>query len=365
MRLRQSLFSTYSIVARDPATGQLGVAVQTHQMCVGSRILWARPGLGAVITQSLSNISYAPMAGAMLREGIPPERIIAALVASDDRPEVRQVAVVDAQGRAAAFTGIGCIREAGHHTGEGYSVQANMMTHPTVVKAMAETYEAAQGDLAQRMLAALQAAQAEGGDIRGMQSAALKVVPADLAARDWAVDYDLRVDEHANPVSELARLVRLRHSQIADEAGYAALASGDRDRALALWQAARGGPGTGRDGLLAGGRAGRRIRRRAGRRGTAGRDPGGRSAPRPLAGPDRAAGRLRADRARRPGRRPGQGGQGQRQGPQNPEEDSQENARQRRREKSVRVRQTQGRVISRTESRQPCLSRNTSASFAR
>ncbi len=239
MRLRQSLFSTYSIVARDPATGQLGVAVQTHQMCVGSRILWARPGLGAVITQSLSNISYAPMAGAMLREGIPPERIIAALVASDDRPEVRQVAVVDAQGRAAAFTGIGCIREAGHHTGEGYSVQANMMTHPTVVKAMAETYEAAQGDLAQRMLAALQAAQAEGGDIRGMQSAALKVVPADLAARDWAVDYDLRVDEHANPVSELARLVRLRHSQIADEAGYAALASGDRDRALALWQAAR------------------------------------------------------------------------------------------------------------------------------
>ncbi len=239
MSLRYNLFSTYSIVARDPASGQLGVAVQTHQMCVGSQIIWTQPGLGAVITQSVANISYAPLAGAMLREGIPPERIIAALVASDDRPEVRQVAVVDAQGRATAFTGIGCIREAGHHTGEGYSVQANMMDRPTVVKAMAAAFEAASGDLARRMLAALQAAQAEGGDIRGMQSAALKVVPADRAARAWAVDYDLRVDEHANPVSELARLVRLRHSQVTDEAGYAALAAGDRARALALWQAAR------------------------------------------------------------------------------------------------------------------------------
>lgn len=239
MTLRANLTSTYSIVARDPATGQLGIAVQTHQMSVGSRIMWLQAGLGAAITQSLTNVGYGPSALALLAQGVPPERVISALTASDDRPQVRQVAVVDAQGRAAAFTGIGCIREAGHHVGEGYSVQANMMTTPTVVQAMAAAFEAASGDLAQRMLAALQAAQAEGGDIRGMQSAALKVAPGEPSPRGWDWIYDLRVDEHDAPVTELARLVRLRHASLTDDAGYEALAKGRRAQALKLWKAAR------------------------------------------------------------------------------------------------------------------------------
>lgn len=233
------LFSTYSIVARDPQTGQFGVAVQTHQMCVGWIVPWLLPGVGAVATQSLVNISFGPLALAMLHEGVAAQQVIDGLVASDPDAHRRQVAAVDAQGRAAAWTGTGCIAEADHHVGEGYSVQANMMTHPTVVAAMAGAYEKASGDIAQRMLAALQAAQAEDGDIRGMQSAALKVVPGDLDKPAWTVDYDLRVDEHTNPVEELARLVRLRHAQLADQAGYEAFEHGQRDQALALWAAAR------------------------------------------------------------------------------------------------------------------------------
>jgi uncharacterized Ntn-hydrolase superfamily protein len=240
MRHRPSqLFSTYSIVARDPQTGQFGVAVQTHQMCVGWIVPWLLPGVGAVATQSVVNISFGPLALAMLREGVAAQQVIDGLVASDPDAHRRQVAAVDAQGRSAAWTGTGCIAEAGHHVGAGYSVQANMMTNPTVVAAMAGAYEKASGDIAQRMLAALQAAQAEDGDIRGMQSAALKVVPGDLDKPAWTVDYDLRVDEQANPVEELARLVRLRHAQLADQAGYEAFEQGQRDQALALWAAAR------------------------------------------------------------------------------------------------------------------------------
>lgn len=238
VRLNQ-LANTYSIVARDPATGQLGAAVQTHQMGVGRIVTWLEPGLGAVATQSLVNISYGPMALNMLREGVPPDRIIAALVASDDRPAVRQAAVIDTQGRVAAWTGDNCIREAAHQTGENYSVQANMMTNPTVIPAMAAAFEGATGDLAQRMMAALQAAQDEGGDIRGMQSAALKVVPGERSKPTWTTDYDLRVDEHADPVAELARLVRLRHAQLLDGQGYSALENGEQAQALELWAQAR------------------------------------------------------------------------------------------------------------------------------
>ncbi len=233
------LFATYSIVARDATTGQLGVAVETHQMCVGSIVDWLLPGVGAVATQSLVNISFGPMALAMLREGVPAPKIIEALVASDPGANRRQVAVVDAQGRVGAWTGDGCIREAMHHVGDGYSVQANMMTNPTVVPAMAKAFESAAGDLAQRMIAALEAAQAEDGDIRGMQSAALKVVPGGLDKPAWQTDYDLRVDEHAAPVVELGRLVRLRRSQLIDGQGYEAFEKGDRDTALARWTEAR------------------------------------------------------------------------------------------------------------------------------
>jgi uncharacterized Ntn-hydrolase superfamily protein len=233
------LFSTYSIVARDPDTGQLGVAVQTHQMCVGTVVPWLLPGIGAVATQSLVNISFGPIALTMLREGVAAPHIIDALVASDKDAHRRQVAVVDAKGTVGAWTGSGCIPEASHHIGEGYSVQANMMTRPTVVSGMAQAYEGAAGDLAQRMLAALQAAQDEDGDIRGMQSAALKTVSGDRTKPDWDFVYDLRVDEHENPIAELTRLVRLGRAQITDRTGHEAFEAGQRDSALENWAQAR------------------------------------------------------------------------------------------------------------------------------
>jgi uncharacterized Ntn-hydrolase superfamily protein len=233
------LNSTYSIVARDPQTGQFGVAVQTHQMSVGNGVPWLLPGVGAVATQSLTNVSFGPMALRMLREGVDAAHVIQALVASDAGEHRRQVAVVDSLGRAAAHTGSGCIAEAGHHIGDGYSVQANMMTNSTVVAAMAKAYENTSGDLAQRMMAALEAAQAEDGDIRGMQSAALVVVPADLHEPEWKKDYSLRVDEHENPVVELARLVRNRQAQLVDEEGTALLEKGQKEDALLKWAEAR------------------------------------------------------------------------------------------------------------------------------
>lgn len=231
--------STYSIVARDPETGQFGVAVQTHQMCVGSAVPWLLPGTGAIATQSLTNVSFGPLGLALLGEGVPAQRVVDALVASDPDAKRRQLAVVDREGHAAAWTGSGCIPEAGHHTGDGYSVQANMMTNPTVVDAMARAYEQAEGNLAQRMMAALFAAQAEGGDIRGMQSAALKVVSGDRSEPAWSADYDLRVDEHERPLDELARLVRLRYALRIDSLGSRALAEEKRDEALAQWVKAR------------------------------------------------------------------------------------------------------------------------------
>ncbi len=232
------LFSTYSIVARDPETGQLGVAVQTHQMCVGHAVPWVQPGVGAVATQASTNIGFGPLGLALLAAGVPAPQVIAALVASDEKASRRQVAAVDAQGRAAAWTGDLTIPEAAHHVGEGYSVQANMMTNSTVVAAMAAAFEDAQGDLAQRMLAALQAAQAEGGDIRGMQSAALLVTPGGAGHHPWERDYDLRVDEHERPVEELARLVRLRHAQLTAGKAYDQLKQ-NPEETKRIWAEAR------------------------------------------------------------------------------------------------------------------------------
>jgi len=239
----RDLFSTYSIVARDAETGQLGVAVQTHQMCVGIHVPWLLPGVGAIATQAMVNVSFGPMGLAMLREGVAAPDVLHALVASDADADSRQVGIVDAAGRAAAWTGAHCIAEASHHVGEGYSVQANMMDQPTVVAAMADAYEKATGDLAARMLAALQAAQREGGDIRGMQSAALKVVGGAFAVPEKPGDihsiYDLRVDEHADPLAELSRLVRLRRAQLLDEHAYEILEDGDQASALAMWEESR------------------------------------------------------------------------------------------------------------------------------
>ncbi len=233
------LFHTYSIVARDAESGQLGVAVQTHQMCVGAIVPWLLPGIGALATQASANIHFGPMGLAMLREGIDAPLVVEALVASDPGADRRQLAVVDARGGVGAWTGGNCIPHAAHHNGAGYSVQANMMARDTVVPAMAKAYEAAEGELCVRMMAALHAAQGEGGDIRGMQSAALQIVSGDPQATGFQrVIYDLRVDESADPLCELDRLVRLRRAQRINAQAYPLLEE-QRARALELWAAAR------------------------------------------------------------------------------------------------------------------------------
>jgi uncharacterized Ntn-hydrolase superfamily protein len=237
------VFNTYSIVARDPETGEMGVAVQTHQMCVGAVVPWLKPNLGAIATQASTNPSFGPLGLMLLEEGLPPALVVDALVASDEGADRRQFAVLDSQGRVAAWTGSNCIAEAGHQTGEGFSVQANMMTNDTVIEAMASAYQDSEGDLAARMMAALFAAQEQGGDIRGMQSAALKVVKGSIEGEDAAFrriwPYNLRVDEHDQPVEELARLVRLRRARLTDAQGHQQLEDGQIPKALELWVEAR------------------------------------------------------------------------------------------------------------------------------
>lgn len=234
---------TYSIVARDETTGEIGVAVQTHQMCVGTGVPWVAEGVGAIATQALTNVDFGPMGLEMLRHNVGADRVIQALVASDKGASHRQVAAVDAEGRAAAWTGEDTIPEAGHRIGRGYCVQANMMVRATVPGAMAEAFESANGGLAERMWTALAAAQEQGGDLRGMQSAAILIRGGETArllgiAPDRAV-FDLRVDEHEDPLSELGRLIRLRRADLVSRAGDKALEAGDTPTALERWEAAR------------------------------------------------------------------------------------------------------------------------------
>jgi uncharacterized Ntn-hydrolase superfamily protein len=198
---------TYSIVARDPQSGALGVGVQTHQPCVGAIVPWVKPGIGAVATQSFANVAFGPQGLALLESGLSPERALSAMIAGDDMPGRRQVAILAADGRVAVHTGDSCIPFAGHQVGEGYSVQANMMTRDTVPAAMAAAFEGAIGNLAERILAALQGAQAEGGDIRGSQSAAILVRSA---TNPLEFQWDLRVDNDAQPLVRLRDLVNIR-----------------------------------------------------------------------------------------------------------------------------------------------------------
>ena len=218
------LVHTYSIVARDPATGEMGVAVQSHWFSVGSIVTWAEAGVGAIATQSLVDPSYGPKGLELMRQGVPAPKALAQLVAADAGRNGRQVAMVDATGAVDAYTGPGAIAAAGHHVGAQYSVQANMMGRPTVWPAMAKAFEAATGPLADRLIAALEAAEREGGDVRGRQSAALLIVKAKATGKPWVGGdrvFDLRVDDHPQPVAELKRLVRLQkaytHANRGDE----------------------------------------------------------------------------------------------------------------------------------------------------
>jgi uncharacterized Ntn-hydrolase superfamily protein len=198
---------TYSIVARDPASGELGVAVQSHWFSVGSIVPWASPGVGAVATQSLAEPAYGPRMLERLGAGSDPEEALADLLAADPGARFRQVAAIDRDGALAVHTGAGCIAHAGDRAGDGFSVQANMMASPAVWPAMAEAFVGTGGRLARRLLAALDAGEAAGGDARGRQSAALLVVPPE--GEPWATVVDLRVDDHPEPLAELRRLLDL------------------------------------------------------------------------------------------------------------------------------------------------------------
>jgi len=207
--------ATYSIVARDSVTGEMGVAVQSHWFSVGSVVPWAEAGVGAVATQSFVEVSYGPLGLALMRGGRTAQQALDALVSTDKGEAVRQVAMVDANGNVAAHTGSSAIFAAGNHTGAGYSTQANLMENPTVWDAMAKAYETAEGDLADRLLAALEAAEGEGGDIRGRQSAAILIVGPERTANPWEGRiFDLRIEDHPDPVGELKRLVRLERAYL-------------------------------------------------------------------------------------------------------------------------------------------------------
>ena len=198
---------TYSIVARDPHSGELGVAVQSHWFAVGPIVPWVRAGVGAVATQSIAEPAYGPRALDAMAGGARAREALDELVADDELARFRQVAAVDAHGNAAAFTGEGCIAYAGHQDGHAFSAQANMMASPEVWPAMAHAFEAAAGPLSRRLLAALHAAEARGGDARGRQSCALVVAPAH--GEPWQRTVDLRVDDHPEPLAELDRLLDL------------------------------------------------------------------------------------------------------------------------------------------------------------
>ncbi|MCJ7623513.1 MAG: DUF1028 domain-containing protein, partial [Anaerolineaceae bacterium] len=175
---RFPLASTYSIVARDPETGQFGLAVQSHWFSVGKIVAFAEAGVGVVATQSMVESSYGPLGLALMRAKISARAALNALLSTDEGETVRQVAMVDAQGISATHTGSRCIRHAGHVTGAGFSVQANMMASPDVWPAMESAYLSADGDFAERLLTALEAAEAAGGDIRGKQSSHILIVAA-------------------------------------------------------------------------------------------------------------------------------------------------------------------------------------------
>ncbi len=227
---------TYSIVARDPATGELGVAVQSHFFAVGPIVPWARPGVGAVATQATVEIAYGPRALELLEHGRDARAALAQLLAEDPGSAVRQVAVVDATGTIGAHTGERCIPFAGHVTGDGVSCQGNIMVSERVWPAMLDAYRETEGPLTERLLAALDAAEAEGGDARGRQSAAIRVVPA--TGDPWQTIVWLHVEDHPEPLVELRRLVTLHDAYTLAEQADELAGEGRHEQAAHLYQQA-------------------------------------------------------------------------------------------------------------------------------
>ncbi len=233
------LAHTYSIVARDPSTGEMGVAVQSHYFSVGPIVPWAEAGVGAIATQSLVLVDYGPKGLELMRQGLTAPQALDALMRIDTNPDVRQVAMIDTAGNISAHTGPLCIPDAGQVVGDQFSVQANLMANDRVWSAMAKAYTSATGDLAERMLQALEAGEKAGGDIRGRQSAAMVVVRAKPTGKPWQDRViDLRVEDAPDPLKELRRLVRLRRAYNFEDAGDNLIAEKKPQEALAAYAAA-------------------------------------------------------------------------------------------------------------------------------
>jgi uncharacterized Ntn-hydrolase superfamily protein len=225
--------STYSIVAYDEETGQLGIAVQSHWFSVGSLVPWIKAGVGAVATQSFVKVEYGPNGLKLMEKGFSAEDALKILVEEDENNTVRQVGMVDAKGNAAAFTGENCIQFAGHIVGNNYTVQANLMASATVPTAMVRAYETTKGELVDRLMAALEAAQREGGDIRGKQSAAIVVVSGKPTEIEWKDRlFDLRIEDHPEPIIEMKRLIRVSRAYQHANQGDLYIETGEIEKAL-------------------------------------------------------------------------------------------------------------------------------------
>ena len=231
---------TYSIVAMDPETGEIGAAVQSHWFSVGSIVIWGEAGVGAVATQSFVNVSYGPRALELLKQGYSPKEVVEILTNYDDGRAFRQLGIVDAKGNSAAYTGDNCIPEAGHIEKQNYAIQANLMLKNTVWGAMEKAFTETKGPLAERMVAALEAAEAEGGDIRGKQSAAILVVKGKSSGKVWEDRMiDLRIEDHPEPIKEIRRLLNVYRAYEHMNAGDVAVEHNDMDGALREYGAAQ------------------------------------------------------------------------------------------------------------------------------
>jgi uncharacterized Ntn-hydrolase superfamily protein len=228
-----NLAHTYSIIAVDSTTGEIGAAVQSHWFSVGSLVIWAEAGVGAVATQSFVNPSYGPRGLALMKSGLSPRQTLDMLLEEDEGREFRQAALIDTRGNSVAYTGEKSIEDAGHLTGKYYSVQANLMLNETVWPAMEKAFKNTKGSLAERLVAALEAAQNAGGDIRGKQSAALLVVRGKSSGKIWEDKLiDLRVEDNPNPVKEIKRLLMVHQAYQYMNAGDLAVEKGDDTGAL-------------------------------------------------------------------------------------------------------------------------------------
>jgi Uncharacterized conserved protein len=237
---REPFAHTFSIVGRDARTGEMAVAVQSHWFSVGSAVSWGEAGIGVVATQSFVNKSFGLRGLAFLKEGKSPEEVMNLLLQNDPGKEVRQVAILDTKGRVATHTGKNCIDDAGHVNGENFSVQANMMLNKSIVPAMEKAWKENNSlALAERMIAVLKAAQQAGGDIRGKQSAALLVVKGVASNEPWndrAID--LRVDDAAQPIAELERLLKTYRAYEHMNQGDLEIETGNMEKAMAEYRAA-------------------------------------------------------------------------------------------------------------------------------